>query len=108
MGADAPEPSRTFKPEPRQQADVLGALGDLIGPPAIVVTLLVAMAMLLVAATTGGAAGQVLAVFVAVAAILAALAMTFFVWLKRANADISSHRADLRDELDAMVEDDEE
>jgi len=91
-----------------QAAGMLRSLGRFVGMPTVVVLLLTGAAIMVLAATRDSQFAQVVAGFVAVLIVLGGIVVMFLVWLKEVNADIDSDRRELKAELDALVEDDEE
>lgn len=81
------------------------SLTEDVGFPAVVALVLSGVAILIWATTLGGQFGQVVAGFVGVLVVLGGLVLTFFVWLKRMNADIGANRHDLERDLDEILED---
>lgn len=82
----------------------LGSLSDLVGIPAVVATVLVGIVILLVAATSGGQFGRVVAGLIAVLVVIVGLFLMLATWIKRMNADIGSNRADLKRDMDEILE----
>jgi uncharacterized membrane protein YqjE len=83
---------------------MLGALKELVGLRTVVVLLLVGLAILVLAAFSGGPGGQVVAGLIAILVVILGLAMMFAIWIKRMNEDIDSSRHEIRQDLDAAME----
>lgn len=84
------------------------SLGRLVNLQTFVGLFFVGLVVLLWAAVSGGIVGQIIAVFVAVLMVLGGIALMFLLWIKRMNQDIDTHRTEMREELDRVIEEMEE
>jgi O-antigen/teichoic acid export membrane protein len=83
---------------------MLGTFKKFFGLRSVAVILLFGMAILVFAAWTGGASGQILAAFVAMLVVVIGLAVMFVAWIQRMNEDIDSSRTEIRQDLEAAME----